>query len=86
MKVKELLTRHMCIFSHSHLYYHTTSSQISGYFITEMLKWKRSSAEHVASPAASEQGLKRHNVAKVLSSLDCVHAVCGIHISHISKL
>lgn len=51
-----------------------------------MLKWKRSSAEHVASPAASEQGLKRHYVAKVLSSLDCVHAVCGIHISHISKL
>lgn len=86
MKVKELFTRLMCIFFSftSLLPYH--SSQISGYFITEMLKWKRSSAEHVASPAASKQGLKRHYVAKVLSSLDCVHAVCGIHISHISKL
>lgn len=40
--------------------------------------------EHGAGPAASELELK--GLAKELSGLDCKHAVCPIHISHISRL
>lgn len=78
-----------CYF-HSHTHTHNMISFTKSlayknvYFTAEMLKWERSAVEHGAGPAASELELK--GLAKELSGLDCKHAVCPIHISHISKL
>lgn len=73
-------------FTHTHNMISFTKSLAykNVYFAAEMLKWERSAVEHGAGPAASELELK--GLAKELSGLDCKHAVCPIHISHISKL